>query len=86
MSLTDARAALAEHASLIDYLVGLAGLGRLVRTCGVAGAGEAAGEADDFVHALLGLAALGARVERLAPPAAVSPPGAVPDTLARWLR
>jgi hypothetical protein len=86
MSLTDARAALAEHAALIDYLVGVAGLGRLVRTFGIDGAGEADGEADDFVHVLLGLAALGARVERLAPPAPASPTGPVADLAARWLR
>jgi hypothetical protein len=93
MSLTDPRAALAEHASLIDYLMGLAGLGHLVRTFagGAGNAGEAAGsgragEADDFVHVLLGLAVLGTRVERLAPPTRVSPPGPAPDLPARWLR
>ncbi|WP_018603808.1 hypothetical protein [Mycobacterium sp. 155] len=91
--LTDPRAALAEHASLIDYLVGLAGLGRLVRTLTAGGAGNAGeagggapGEPDDFVHVLLGLAALGARVEHLAPPVPVGPPGAAPDSSASWLR
>ncbi|WP_019971897.1 hypothetical protein [Mycobacterium sp. 141] len=85
--LTDPRAALAEHAGLIDYLVGLAGLGRLVRE--LATGGGAPGEPDDFVHVLLGLAALGDRVERLAPPAPAAPPGpadAAPDLSASWLR
>jgi len=84
VTLTDPRAALADHASLIDYLMGLAGLGRLVRALGT-GAGEPR-EADDFVHVLLGLASLGTRVERLAPPARVSAPGPTPDPSARWLR
>lgn len=84
MSLTEPRAALAENACLIDYLVGLAGVGRLVRTLGTGG-GERQ-EADDFVHVLLGLAALGARVERLAPPAPPAPAGEVPDPSLRWLR
>lgn len=92
-ALTEPRAAMTENASLIDYLVGLAGLGRLVRALaadGAGNAGEVGGgaprEADDFVHVLLGLVALGARVERLAPPASVSPPGSVPDSSVRWLR
>lgn len=100
-ALTEPRAALAENASLIDYLVGVAGLGRLVRALAAGGAGNAGEvgggtprevgggtprEADDFVHVLLGLAALGARVERLAPPAPVSPPGSAPDSSVRWLR
>ena len=84
MTLTEPRAALAENASLIDYLMGLAGLGRLVRALGTGGG--APREADDFVHVLLGLAALGTRVERLAPPARISPPGPNPDSSARWLR
>jgi hypothetical protein len=82
--LTQPRAALAENACLIDYLVGLAGIGRLVRTLGTGGGTP--GEADDFVYVLLGLAALGARIERLAPPAPASPPGSVPDAPVRWLR
>ncbi|ORA25483.1 hypothetical protein [Mycobacterium aquaticum] len=82
--LDDARAALAENAGLIDYLLGLAGLGRLVRT--LATGGGTPREADDFVHMLLGLASLGARVQRLAPPAAPVPAGAAPDPAVRWLR
>ncbi|MEE6163930.1 MULTISPECIES: hypothetical protein [unclassified Mycolicibacterium] len=84
MSLTEPRAALAENAALIDYLVGLAGLGRLVRTLSTGGGARR--DADDFVHVLLGLAALGARVERLAPPAPPAPPDAAPDSSVRWLR
>ncbi|ART68056.1 hypothetical protein BTO20_05120 [Mycobacterium dioxanotrophicus] len=82
--LDDARPALAENAGLIDYLVGLAGLGRLVRTLGTGGSERR--DADDFVHVLLGLAALGARVERLAPPLPPARAGAAPDSSARWLR
>ncbi|OBC11594.1 hypothetical protein A5784_34345 [Mycobacterium sp. 852013-50091_SCH5140682] len=84
MSLTEPRAALAENSGLIDYLVGLAALGRLVRTLSIGG-GERR-DADDFVHVLLGLAALGARVERLAPPAPPMSPVVAPDSSVRWLR
>ncbi|ORV81875.1 hypothetical protein AWC11_25400 [Mycobacterium interjectum] len=91
MTLTDPREALADQSDFIGYLVGLAGVARVVR--GLAAAGEdRAGhprDPDDFVHLLLGFASLGAAIEGFAGstvaqqnPTAVPPAG--PTT--RWLR
>lgn len=89
MTLTDPRWALAEQSSFIDYLTATAGIARIVRTladdqrrlespCGD----------NDFVHLLLGIAGLGADIERLAdPPAApAAPAGGPPERPTRWLR
>lgn len=93
MTLTDPRAALADQSDFIGYLLGLAGLARLVHTLAADGDGRAGGarDPDDFVHTLLGFASLGAAVERLANttaaqpnPTAEAPPRAAPAT--RWLR
>ena len=64
MTLTEPRAALAENASLIDYLMGLAGLGRLVRALGTGGG--APREADVAASEPEAHAALRARDVRLA--------------------
>ena len=91
MTLTDPREALADQSNFIGYLVGLAGLAQMVHT--LAADGDRAGsprDADDFVHFLLGLASLGAGIERFAnsataqqnPTAAAA---AAPPTT-RWLR
>ncbi|GAS97265.1 uncharacterized protein RMCC_4231 [Mycolicibacterium canariasense] len=88
MNLTDPQSALAEASTFVDYLVGLAGLGRLVHSL-AAETGATATDADDFVHLLLGVAGMAARVEQLA----ASPAGAAtasegtayPDS-GRWLR
>jgi hypothetical protein len=68
MTLVDPCDALAEQSTFIGYLMGLAGLARVVH--GLASDGAASAEADcaadDFVHALLGLAALGEAIEALA--------------------
>jgi hypothetical protein len=72
MTLTDSRAAFAEQNGVVHALVGLAGLARMIRALGATG-GRAPGEADDFVHLLLGVASLGETVERLAGP--VEPQG-----------
>jgi hypothetical protein len=91
MTLTDPREALADQSDFIGYLVGLAGLARVVHAL-AADSGrraEATRDADDFVHVLLGLASLGAGVERLAGSAVVQHnPAAKPPTTsaARWLR
>ncbi|WKG06106.1 hypothetical protein [Mycolicibacterium sp. HK-90] len=89
MSLSDPRPALAEQSSFTDYLVGLAGVSRAVHAL----AHDAApsvnpGPADDFVHALLGLASLGSAVERLAETVEGQYyPQAPPDRAPmRWLR
>jgi hypothetical protein len=93
VTLTDPREALADQSSFIDYLVGLAGLARIVHTLATDGnrPSDPRREPDDFVHALLGLASVGAAIERLA-----NPPAAQPDPIAetqpatpstsRWLR
>ena len=96
MTLTDPREALADQSDFIGYLVGLAGIARVVHTLADDGgyrAGRARDE-DDFVHFLLGLASLGAAIERFASsanssraqqdPTAEAPPMAKPAT--RWLR
>ena len=61
MTLTDPREALAEQSNFVGYLVGLAGLARMVHTLAADGDRRAdpPRDADDFVHALLGLASLG---------------------------
>lgn len=67
MTLTDAREALAEQSHFIDYLVGLAGLARVVHALANDDQRSDPPRApDDFVHALLGLAALGATIDRIA--------------------
>lgn len=91
MTLTDPREALADQSNFIGYLVGLAGLGRVVHEL-AAGGGRLSypsREPDDFVYALVGLASVGAAVERLANRPAkqqnsVAEPSTAPIT--RWLR
>jgi hypothetical protein len=91
MTLTDPREALADQSNFIGYLVGLAGLGRVVRQLATEGDRTSGPhrDPDDFVYALLGLASVGAAVERLANRPAkqqnsVADPSAAPIT--RWLR
>ena len=70
MTLTDPREALADQSNFIGYLVGLAGLARVVHTLAADGdrRPRLARESDDFVHVLLGFASLGKAIERLANP------------------
>ena len=91
MTLTDPREALADQSTFIGYLVGLAGLGRLVNTMADGDrTSDPPHDPDDFLYALLGLASVGSAIERLAYPPAIQPnPSA--DTLpsvttTRWLR
>jgi hypothetical protein len=93
MTLTDPRKALAEQSDFIGYLVGLAGLARVIHTLAADGDGRGGGprDSDDFVYALLGLASIGAAIERFANsamaqqnPTAETPAPAAPIT--RWLR
>ncbi len=91
--LTDPRQALAEQSSFVSYLVGLAGLARLVHALAADGNRRAdpPREADDAVYLLLGLASTAEVIERLAdrPPvqtAAQGPPLLVSETNNRWLR
>ena len=67
MTLIDPREALAEQSTFIGYLMGLTSLGQLVRALVADDACQADKpcDADDFVHLLLGIAGLGASVERL---------------------
>jgi hypothetical protein len=92
MTLTDPREALADQSNFIGYLVGLAGVARVVHTLADDDRrSDTRGDPDDFVHVLLGLASMGVAIERLANSAVVqqntgtktSPPAA-PTT--RWLR
>lgn len=88
MTLTDPREALADQSDFIGYLVGLAGLARVVHT--LADDDRRAGgphDADDFVHVLLGLASLGAAIERFANSAVTQQnPTAAATSTTRWLR
>jgi hypothetical protein len=93
MTLTDPRDALADQSEFVGYLVGLAGVAQLVHTLAADGDGRARGprESDDFVYVLLGLASIGAEIERLANsampqrnPTVDAPPPATPTP--RWLR
>jgi hypothetical protein len=93
MTLTDPREALADQSEFVSYLVGLAGLSQLVHTLAADGDRRAGRprDPDDFVHVLLGLASIGAAIERLANwappqqnPIAEARPPATPTT--RWLR
>lgn len=66
MTLIDPREALADQSSFIGYLLGLAGVARMVHTLADDGPRtKAPRDPDEFVHALLGLASLGAAVDRL---------------------
>lgn len=90
MTLTEPREALAEQSHFIDYLVGLAGVARMVHTLADDDRrSETCGVADDFVHALLGLASLGAAIERIAKLTTaqgnpIEAAAVIPTT--RWLR
>lgn len=88
MSLSDPRSALAEQSSFLGYLVGLAAVSRAIHA--LAGDGTASAPpraADDFVHALLGLASLGTAVERLAESTPAQPVSVSPtDPANRWLQ
>lgn len=92
MTLTDPREALADQSDFIGYLIGLAGLARVVHTLADDDRrSEGPGESDAFVHALLGLASLGAAIERFANsamaqqnPTEDTPYPTAPAT--RWLR
>lgn len=90
MTLTDPREALADQSSFIAYLVGLAGLGRVVHELADDGGrlSDPRCEQDDFVNILLGLASVGAAVEKLADPSAVqqNPVTKSSAPITRWLR
>lgn len=89
MTLSDPRDALAEQSNFVGYLMGLAGLARMVHTLATycEHRTDPPREADDFVHLLLALASVGEAIERLAESAAArghSAASALPET--RWLR
>jgi hypothetical protein len=93
MTLTDPREALADQSSFVSYLVGLAGIARVVHALAADGDHREGPprEADDFVHALLGVASLGDAIERLAESDLAQPDSTAeappPDsTTRRWLR
>ncbi|WP_406816292.1 hypothetical protein [Mycobacterium sp. M23085] len=89
MTLTDPRAALADQSNFIGYLVGLAGVARMVRTLADDDRRpDACRGPDDFVYVLLGLAGLGAAIERIAAPitAQQNPAVSALTSTTRWLR
>jgi hypothetical protein len=87
MMLTDPREALADESSFINYLVGLAGLAQVVHTLADDDRrAETPGEPDDFVHVLLGLASVGAAIDRLANITTTQRISAPVRPTTRWLR
>jgi hypothetical protein len=92
VTLTDPREALADQSDFIGYLVGLAGLGRVVHTLAADGEGPGGRprDPDDFVHVLLGLASIAAMIERFADSAVAqqnpTPKKPHDDPTTRWLR
>lgn len=92
MTLTDPREALAEQSNFIGYLLGLAGLAEVVRTLATdttITTGPTP-DADDFVHLLLGIAGVGAMIDRVAYPSDTqrnsNPSGPPSAPFGRWLR
>ncbi|MHA3023483.1 hypothetical protein ACXPWS_24850 [Mycobacterium sp. BMJ-28] len=85
MTLTDPQPALAEQSAFIGYLVGLAGLGRMVHSL-AADEGRSPGESDDFVYLLLGLAGIGAGIEQLTEATPSPTTIATHRDAGRWLR
>lgn len=93
MTLTDPRDAVADQSDFIGYLVGLAGVARVVHSLAADGEGRAGNrcDPDDFVHVLLGFASLGAAIEGFAGAAVARPDPSVKEPppggpTARWLR
>ncbi len=91
MTLTDPREALADNSDFIGYLVGLAALADMVRALAsdTDHRVEPVRDCDDFRYALLGLASIGAAVERMAKCVTQQPDMTVmPDSAAasRFLR
>jgi hypothetical protein len=93
MTLIDPRESLADQSSFIDYLVGLAGLARVVHTLAADSERQSnpPGDADDFVHLLLGFASLGEAIEGVANPATAQQSSTVEapapgSANGRWLR
>jgi hypothetical protein len=91
--LTDPRPALAEQSNFIGYLLGLAGVARVVHALAADSSGPAdpPREADDFVYVLLAFASLGGKIERLAESARTEPSDTraevTPTPMStRWLR
>lgn len=86
MTLTDPRSALADQSSFIGYLLGVSGMAAAVRE--MATEATQPGEADDFVHLLLGIASLGESIGRLGECVAsqVDSPVVSAPAHGRWLR
>lgn len=91
MTLNDPREALADQSNFISYLLGVSGLARAVRELAADDSrrAELPCAADDFVHALLGIASIGELIERLgeSTPAQLNPIAEAPaPMMMRWLR
>lgn len=86
MTLLDPRPALAEHSSLIGYLMGVAAVAQAIDELALDPDRRTSGAADDFVHLLVGVASLGGAIEDLAGSVAVAAAHPSPHTPQRWLR
>lgn len=86
MTLTDPRPALAEHSSLIGYLMGVAATAHAIDELALDPNRGSVCAADDFVHVLVGVASLGKAIEHLVGTVPVAAADPVPDAPQRWLR
>lgn len=85
MTLSDPRPALAEHSSLIGYLMGVVAAAKAVEALASDSGHQTPPAADDFVHLLVGVASLGRSIENLACPTPGDDMPAVREPT-RWLR
>ena len=86
MTLADPRPALAEHSSLVGYLMGVAATAHAIEELALDPDRVTTAAPDDFVHMLVGVASLGRAIERLVgtlPPVDTDPAPRAPQ---RWLR
>lgn len=85
MTLSDPRPALAEHSSLIGYLMGVAAAAEAIEALAADPRRQSRGTADDFVHMLVGVAGMGRSIHTLASVDPVVDRPASPEPT-RWLR
>lgn len=89
MTLSDPRPALAEHSSLVSYLMGVAATTHAIEALARdpnSAATIASAATDDFVHLLLGVASLGRAIEHLVDPSPLCVADPATSAPQRWLR
>ncbi|RZT14178.1 hypothetical protein EV589_4896 [Mycobacterium sp. BK558] len=86
MTLLDPRSSLAEHSSLIGYLMGVAAVAQAIDEMALDTSRGSDCTADDFVYVLVGVASLGRAIENLAGSVVVAAAHPSPSPPQRWLR